>query len=184
MAGNVVLEKNRLLVRAEESEMREYHVPLTAQLEVRRGPACDGGSCRSPRGAQNPQEILHILGREAVQRYLVDEVQTVYRLQGVNVHDKHIEVIVRQMLRKVRIDMPGDTELLPGEMVERFTFAEVNARTLAAGGEAATATPVLLGITKASAVNRLLPVGGLLPGDHPRADRSGHQRPGGQTCAA
>jgi hypothetical protein len=68
----------------------------------------------------------------------------------VNVHDKHIEVIVRQMLRKVRIDSPGDTEMLPGEMVERFAFAEVNARTLAAGGEAATATPVLLGITKAS----------------------------------
>jgi hypothetical protein len=85
-----------------------------------------------------------------VQRYLVDEVQRVYRSQGVNVHDKHIEVIVRQMLRKVRIDMPGDTEMLPGEMVERFAFSEVNARTLAAGGEAATATPVLLGITKAS----------------------------------
>jgi hypothetical protein len=85
-----------------------------------------------------------------VQRYLVDEVQFVYRSQGVNVHDKHIEVIVRQMLRKVRIDTPGDTELLPGEMVERFTFNELNSRTLAAGGEAATATPVLLGITKAS----------------------------------
>ena len=96
----------------------------------------------------------------------------------MNVHDKHIEVIVRQMLRKVRIDMPGDTDLLPGEMVERFTFAETNARALAEGGEAATATPVLLGITKAS-LNRQLPVGGLLPGDDPRADRSRHQRPGG-----
>lgn len=149
MAGNVVLEKNKLLVRAEESEIRDYQMPLTAQLEVKEGDHVMAGTSLT-RGAQNPQEILHILGREAVQRYLVDDVQRVYRSQGVNVHDKHIEVIVRQMLRKVRIDMPGDTELLPGEMVERFTFAEVNARTLAAGGEAATATPVLLGITKAS----------------------------------
>jgi DNA-directed RNA polymerase subunit beta' len=124
-------------------------VPHTAQLEVRDGERVHAGQPLT-RGAQNPQEILHILGREAVQRYLVEEVQSVYKSQGVNVHDKHIEVIVRQMLRKVRIDTPGDTELLPGEMVERFAFNEINARTLAAGGEAATATPVLLGITKAS----------------------------------
>ncbi len=151
MSGKVILEtgKKRLVIRAEETETREYGIPHSAQLEVQEGQHVMPGQPLT-RGAQNPQEILHILGRESVQRYLVDEVQRVYRSQGVNVHDKHIEVIVRQMLRKVRIDSPGDTEMLPGEMVERFTFAEVNARTLAAGGEAATATPVLLGITKAS----------------------------------
>jgi DNA-directed RNA polymerase subunit beta' len=149
--GRVRVEEknNRVVVHSEESQSREYVVPHTAQLEVRDGDRVHAGQPLT-RGAQNPQEILHILGREAVQRYLVDEVQSVYRSQGVNVHDKHIEVIVRQMLRKVRIDTPGDTELLPGEMVERFTFNELNSRTLAAGGEAATATPVLLGITKAS----------------------------------
>jgi DNA-directed RNA polymerase subunit beta' len=151
VSGRVQVDEanNRLLVRAEERQSREYVVPHTAQLEVRDGERVHAGQPLT-RGAQNPQEILHILGREAVQRYLVEEVQSVYKSQGVNVHDKHIEVIVRQMLRKVRIDTPGDTELLPGEMVERFAFNEINARTLAAGGEAATATPVLLGITKAS----------------------------------
>jgi hypothetical protein len=151
MSGRVLLEpgKKRLLIRAEETETRDYAIPHSAQLEVQDGMRVTAGQPLT-RGAQNPQEILHILGRESVQRYLVDEVQRVYRSQGVNVHDKHIEVIVRQMLRKVRIDSPGDTEMLPGEMVERFAFSEVNARTLAAGGEAATATPVLLGITKAS----------------------------------
>ena len=90
------------------------------------------------------------MGREAVQRYLVDEVQKVYRSQGVNINDKHIEVIVRQMLRKVRVDTPGDTEMLPGEMVDRFKYEEINARVLAQGGEPATAKTVLLGVTKAS----------------------------------
>ena len=151
IGGKVILDekKKKLIIRSEETEQREYQIPHSAQIEVREGEHVSAGQPLT-KGPQNPQEILHILGREAVQRYLVDEVQKVYRSQGVNVHDKHIEVIVRQMLRKVRIDMPGDTEMLPGEMVERFTFADSNARALAAGGEAATATHVLLGITKAS----------------------------------
>ena len=101
-------------------------------------------------GPFNPQDILRILGREAVQRYLVSEVQTVYRSQGITINDKHIEIIVRQMLRKVRVDTPGDTELLPGELVDRFAFEENNAKVLAEGGEPATASPVLLGVTRAS----------------------------------
>src|SRR6478672_12965249 len=151
ISGKIVLDEKgkKLIVRNEERDVREYPIPHSAQLEVRDGEHVTAGQPLT-KGPQNPQEILHILGREAVQRYLVDEVQRVYRSQGVNVHDKHIEIIVRQMLRKVRIDMPGDTELLPGEMVERFAFADSNARALAAGGEAATATHVLLGITKAS----------------------------------
>ena len=85
-----------------------------------------------------------------MQLYLVEEVQKVYRTQGVTINDKHIEIIVRQMLRKVRIDQPGDTELLPGELVDRFEFEDINAQVLAEGGEPATAEPVLLGVTKAS----------------------------------
>ena len=98
----------------------------------------------------NPQDILRIMGPEAVQLYLVEEVQKVYRSQGVTINDKHIEVIVRQMLRKVRVDAPGDTELLPNDIVDRFQYEEINSRVLAEGGEPATAVPVLLGVTKAS----------------------------------
>ncbi|MHB8620640.1 MAG: DNA-directed RNA polymerase subunit beta', partial [Chloroflexota bacterium] len=98
----------------------------------------------------NPQDILRIQGREAVQRHLVDEVQRVYRSQGVSINDKHIEIIVRQMLKKVLIDSPGDTEMLPGELVDRFSYEQQNAEVLAEGGEPATAKPVLLGVTKAS----------------------------------
>ena len=101
-------------------------------------------------GAVNPQDILQVLGREAVQEYLVEQVQQVYRSQGVSINDKHIEVISRQMLRKVRVDTPGDTDLLAGDIVDRFTYEEVNQRVLAEGGEPATAQPVLLGVTKAS----------------------------------
>ena len=90
------------------------------------------------------------MGREAVQLYLVEEVQMVYRTQGVNINDKHVETIVRQMLRKVRVDSPGDTALLPGELVDRFRYEEINAKVLAEGGEPATAQTVLLGVTKAS----------------------------------
>ena len=101
-------------------------------------------------GSKDPTEVLRIQGREAVQRYLVDEVQEVYRSQGVNINDKHIEVIARQMLRKLRVDQTGDTELLPGELVDRFEFEDKNRQVLAEGGEPATALPVLLGVTKAS----------------------------------
>jgi DNA-directed RNA polymerase subunit beta' len=101
-------------------------------------------------GAKDPQDILRIQGREAVQRYLVDEVQEVYRSQGVTINDKHIETIVRQMLRRLRVDTPGDTDLLPGELVDRFEYEEKNRQVLAEGGEPATAQPVLLGVTKAS----------------------------------
>ncbi len=101
-------------------------------------------------GPRDPQEVLSTLGRDEVQRMLVDEVQNVYRSQGVDTNDKHIEVIVRQMLRKVSIDDPGDTDLLPGELVDRFRFNEINDEMIAQGGEPATAQEVLLGITKAS----------------------------------
>ncbi|HXI46687.1 MAG TPA: hypothetical protein VNH13_10330, partial [Candidatus Acidoferrales bacterium] len=101
-------------------------------------------------GPINPQEYLETRGRDAVQRYLVKEVQKVYRSQGVTINDKHIEIIVRQMLRKVRIDQPGDSDLLPTELIDRLDFEEVNNQVLAEGGEPSTAQTVLLGVTKAS----------------------------------
>src|SRR5215213_1826879 len=101
-------------------------------------------------GPLDPQDILRIQGPEAVQLYLVEEVQKVYRNQGVNINDKHIEVIVRQMMRKVVIDSPGDSQMLPGEYVDRFEYEEANGKVFAEGGEPATAVPVLLGVTKAS----------------------------------
>jgi len=101
-------------------------------------------------GSISPQELLHVLGREAVQTYLVEEVQKVYRSQGVDINDKHIEVIVRQMMRKVRIDSAGDTDLLPGDIVSQWEYEEANARVLAEGGDPAVAQTVLLGLIKAA----------------------------------
>ena len=131
-------------------------------------------------GPINPQEYLETRGRDAVQRYLVKEVQRVYRSQGVTINDKHIEIIVRQMLRKVRIDQPGDTEQLPFELVDKFEFEEINNQVLAEGGEPATAETVLLGVTKASLNTVIVPRRRLLPGDDARADRGRHQRRQGQ----
>ncbi len=101
-------------------------------------------------GSANPHDILDVLGPKELQKYLVDEVQDVYRLQGVSINDKHIEIIVRQMLRKVRIEDPGDTEFLPGSQVSRAVFEAANERTLGKGQQPALGKPVLLGITKAA----------------------------------
>ncbi len=128
---------------------REYAIPHNAQLLVENGQEIRAGDAITD-GPINPQEYLDTRGKDAVQRYLVKEVQKVYRSQGVTINDKHIEIIVRQMLRKVRIDQPGDTDLLPTELIDRLDFEEVNNRVLAEGGEPATAQIVLLGVTKAS----------------------------------
>ncbi|MEZ0241229.1 MAG: DNA-directed RNA polymerase subunit beta', partial [Chloroflexota bacterium] len=138
-----------VVVRAEDIVEREYAISHNARLlvddaaEVRAGDAITDGPI-------NPQEYLDTRGRDAVQRYLVKEVQKVYRSQGVTINDKHIEIIVRQMLRKVRIDQPGDSGLLPTELIDRLDFEEVNNGVLAEGGEPSTAQTVLLGVTKAS----------------------------------
>jgi DNA-directed RNA polymerase subunit beta' len=101
-------------------------------------------------GPRNPHDILAVLGEKELQKYLVNEIQEVYRLQGVNINDKHLEVISRQMMRWVKVDDIGDTEFLPEEVVDKFKFREENARVVDAGGRPATGKPVLLGITKAS----------------------------------
>jgi DNA-directed RNA polymerase subunit beta' len=150
LAGRVVRERgNKLAIVYEEKDEREYPVTAQARLLVE-----DGGYVRAgeklTEGSKNPQDVLAIQGPEAVQMYLVEEVQRVYRSQGVNINDKHIETIARQMLRKVVIDQPGDSGMLPGELVDRFVYEDRNASVLAEGGEPATAKPVLLGVTKAS----------------------------------
>ena len=148
-AGTVYVEGDKIIVLYEDREEREFAVPPNARLRVENGQMVRAGD-QVTEGAKNPQDVLRIQGREAVQTYLMSEVQKVYRSQGVNINDKHIEVIVRQMLRKVRIETAGDTALLPGELCDRFEYEEINARVLAEGGEPATAQPVLLGVTKAS----------------------------------
>ncbi|MBA2756510.1 MAG: DNA-directed RNA polymerase subunit beta' [Chloroflexi bacterium] len=138
-----------LVVRAEDVVEREYLIPHNAKLLVDNGAEIRAGDAITD-GPINPQEYLDTRGKDAVQRYLVKEVQKVYKSQGVTINDKHIEIIVRQMLRKVRIDQPGDVDLLPTELVDRLEFEEHNNRVLAEGGEPATAQTVLLGVTKAS----------------------------------
>ncbi|MGI8925622.1 MAG: DNA-directed RNA polymerase subunit beta' [Tepidiformaceae bacterium] len=141
--------KNKLQVVYEEREERQYPIPAAARLTVENGTFVNAGT-QLTEGARNPQHILSIQGRDAVRKYMVDEVQKVYKQQGVNINDKHIEVISRQMLRRVRVDHPGDTGLLPGDLVDRREFEEITNNVVAEGGEPATAQPVLLGVTKAS----------------------------------
>jgi len=136
-------------VHTHEEEAREYAILHGAQLQVDDGDEVRPGDQLTV-GSVSPQELLYISGRDAVQEYLVREVQTVYRSQGVDINDKHIEVIVRQMMRKVRIESAGDTELLPGEIVSQWEYDEANAKILAEGGEPAIATTVLLGLIKAA----------------------------------
>jgi DNA-directed RNA polymerase subunit beta' len=138
-----------LVVRAEDVVEREYVIPHHAKLKVENNQEIRAGDAITD-GPINPQEYLDTRGKDAVQRYLVKEVQKVYRSQGVTINDKHIEIIVRQMLRKVRIDQPGDVDLLPTELIDRLEFEEANNRVLSEGGEPATAQTVLLGVTKAS----------------------------------
>ncbi|MDP3046185.1 MAG: DNA-directed RNA polymerase subunit beta' [Chloroflexota bacterium] len=147
--GEVLIEDGTVVVRYEDREEREYPIPPSARLRVDNGQRVSAGH-QLTEGTKNPQDILRVLGWDAVQMYLLEEVQKVYRSQGVNINDKHIEVIVRQMLRRVRIETSGDTGFLPQDLVDRQVYEDANAAVIAEGGEPATAKPVLLGVTKAS----------------------------------
>ncbi len=149
VAGVVSVEEEQISIWYEEKEEREYPVPHSSHITAETDTSVKAGQ-QLTSGQIDPQDLLRIMGKDAVQEYLLDEVQKVYRSQGVTINNKHIEVIIRQMLRKVRIDSPGDTELLPEELVDRFIYDDINAKILAEGGDPATAQPVLLGITKAS----------------------------------
>ncbi len=139
----------RIVVVRSGDVTKEYVIPKGKHVTVHEGDWVRAGEPLMD-GAVNPHSILDILGPKELQRYLVDEVQKVYRLQGVNINDKHIEIIVRQMMRKIKIEDPGDTDFLVGEQVDRIEFIEANERVKAKGGRPATGKPMLLGITKAS----------------------------------
>ncbi len=141
--------KRKVVITPETGEPKEYLIPKGKHISVREGDRVRAGEPLMD-GSANPHDILRVLGVKELAKYLVDEVQEVYRLQGVKINDKHIEVIVRQMLRRVKIKDPGDTNLLIGEQVERYIFEEENDKIITKGKKPAIAEPLLQGITKAS----------------------------------
>ena len=149
--GGIVKGVRKIIIVPDEAgaEQREYSLPRSVHLNVQEGDRVRAGDPLMD-GPSNPHDILSVLGEKALHSYLVNEIQEVYRLQGVAINDKHIEVMVRQMMRWVKIEDVGDTELLIDEQVDRFRFAAENERVLAEGGQPATGRPLLLGITKAS----------------------------------
>jgi DNA-directed RNA polymerase subunit beta' len=141
--------KRKVVISPEIGEEKEYLIPKGKHVSVQEGDRVQAGEALMD-GVHNPHDLLTIKGEKALARYLVDEVQEVYRLQGVKINDKHMEVIVRQMLRRVKVKDPGDTSFMADEQVERFRFQEENERVAARGSKPAIGEPILLGITKAS----------------------------------
>jgi len=147
--GGFVKGMRKVLVDNKMGDVKEYFIPKGKHVNVHEGDWVRAGEPLMD-GSANPHDILDVLGPKELQKYLVDEVQDVYRLQGVSINDKHIEIIVRQMLRKVRIEDPGDTSFLPGSQVSKGLFDLENQRVLDKDGKPALGKPVLLGITKAA----------------------------------
>ena len=151
ISGVVHIENNgrEITVTNADGESKTYTLPFGAKLKVAEGDMIEAGAPLN-RGSIDPQEMLKVRGVKGVQDYLTKEVQSAYRLSGVEINDKHIEIIVRQMLNKVRVEKQGDTSMLPGTLVDIFTYEEENSKVLETGGVPATAKRTLLGITKAS----------------------------------
>lgn len=147
--GPISKGKRKIIIRGDDGTSAEYDIPRGTHINVQEGDRVKAGEPLMD-GPLNPHDILRVLGMEALQKYLVSEIQEVYRLQGVNINDKHIEVIVRQMLRWVKIKEVGDTDFLMEEQVDRFRYEDENRRVIEAGGKPAIGEPLLLGITKAS----------------------------------
>ncbi|MBI3537198.1 MAG: DNA-directed RNA polymerase subunit beta', partial [Chloroflexi bacterium] len=147
--GTALVEKGEITVRRDIRDEAAYDVPATARVRVEDGQKVKAGD-QLTEGPKNPRDILSILGLEATELYLLEEVQKVYRSQGVNINDKHIEIIVSQMLRRVRVRSSGDTDLLPGEIIDRKLFDMRNQKVVMEGSRPATAQPILLGLTRAA----------------------------------
>jgi DNA-directed RNA polymerase subunit beta' len=147
--GDVQKQYRKIFVTGDDNETREYQLPRGAHINVQEGERVRAGEPLMD-GPIDPHDILRVRGEKELQRYLVDEIQEVYRLQGVNINDKHIEVISRQMMRWVKVEEVGDSAFLIDEVVDRFRFMNENNRLSADGKKAATGHPLLLGITKAS----------------------------------
>ncbi|HMK09153.1 MAG TPA: DNA-directed RNA polymerase subunit beta', partial [Anaerolineales bacterium] len=148
-AGRVRLEERKVIVAYDQIDEAVYEVAPSSRILVKEAEKVVAGQ-QITEGSLNPHRILRINGREACELYLLTEVQKVYRSQGQNINDKHFEVIIRKMLSKVQITHPGDTDMLPGDLVERLFLKAINERLLADGKQPARAVPVLLGVTKAS----------------------------------
>ncbi|HEY8349424.1 MAG TPA: DNA-directed RNA polymerase subunit beta' [Clostridia bacterium] len=146
---NDVKKKREVIVTADDGDTRTYQIPYGSRIKVSDGDRVEAGD-EITEGSVNPHDILKIKGVNGVQQYLLQEVQRVYRLQGVDINDKHIEIIIRQMLRKVKVEDAGDTNMLPGGLVDVFDFEAENAQAIAEGLRPATGKRALLGITKAS----------------------------------
>jgi len=153
VGGRVVIEDTergpKVTIVPDDEEPREYQLPRRTRLMVTNGEVIEAGDPLHE-GSINPGELLALKGYTPTELYLVGEVQKVYKSQGVDIHDKHIEVIVRQMLKKVRVETPGDSDFLPGQLVDRATVERENVRIKKEKGEQATYEPLILGITKAS----------------------------------
>jgi DNA-directed RNA polymerase subunit beta' len=147
--GEVTKGQRKIYVVGEVGEQREYSLPRGVHINVQEGEKVKAGEPLMD-GPRNPHDILDVLGEKELQKYLVNEIQEVYRLQGVNINDKHLEVVVRQMMRWVKVEDIGDTEFLPEEVVDKFRFRAINQLTEESGGRPAKGRAVLLGITKAS----------------------------------
>ena len=166
-----------------EEETHQYEVAAGKHLRVHEGDRVRAGD-RLSEGPVNPHDILRIRGPRAVQEYLLNEVQEVYRLQGVKINDKHIGVIVKQMLQKVRVLDPGQTEFMEAEHVDRATFKAGNAQAEADGAHAGQGRAAAARDHQGLAHDAVVRVGGLVPGDHARADRRGHPRREGRPARA
>src|ERR1019366_7516372 len=147
--AGTVKGQQKITVESEDGQKRDMLVPRGSHVMVQDGERVEAGDPLTE-GDPSPHDILAVKGEKELQRYMTDKIQEVYRSQGVGINDKHIEVIVRQMMRSVRVEEVGDTEFLVDEQVDRFRFNEENDRILRAGGKAAQGRPLLLGITKAS----------------------------------
>jgi DNA-directed RNA polymerase subunit beta' len=147
--GTAKKGQRRIIIKSASGMTKEYLIPHGKHLNVYKGDYIQSGQPLTD-GPIVPQDILRVCGERSLQEYLLNEIQEVYRSQGVKINDKHIEVIVRQMLRKIRIDEPGDTEFLVGMQVDKSRFVGENERVKKQGKKPASATPILLGITKAS----------------------------------
>jgi DNA-directed RNA polymerase subunit beta' len=147
--GGLVRGYRKLTVRSERGGEKEYLIPKGAHLSVGEGEKVRAGTPLM-NGPVNPHDILKVLGEKELAEYLLREIQEVYRLQGVSINDKHIEIIIRQMLRWVKVEEVGDTEFLVDEQVDKFIFQEENEKVIKKGGKPAKARPLLLGITKSA----------------------------------
>jgi DNA-directed RNA polymerase subunit beta' len=147
--GEISKGMRKIYIVGDDGEQREYALPRGVHINVQEGERVKAGDPLMD-GPRNPHDIMSVLGEKELQKYLVNEIQEVYRLQGVNINDKHLEVIARQMMRWVKVEDIGDSEFLPEEVVDKFKFRQENSRVQEAGGRPAAGKTVLLGITKAS----------------------------------